>query len=101
MRKLEAILLRDDVPGMGRISTADMLRLATATLGGEIAAKEARYNEAIGLLEEAVSYQDNLAYTEPPPWHYPLRQSLGAVLLEAGRPQEAEAVYRQDLKTLA
>ncbi len=99
--KLEAILLRDDVPGMGRISTADMLRLATATLGGEIAAKEARYNEAIGLLEEAVSYQDNLAYTEPPPWHYPLRQSLGAVLLEAGRPQEAEAVYRQDLKTLA
>jgi tetratricopeptide (TPR) repeat protein len=35
---------------------------------------------------------------EPPPWYYPVRQSLGAVLLEAGRAKEAEAVYREDLK---
>jgi len=34
---------------------------------------------------------------EPPTWHYPVRQSLGAVLLDAGRLEDAEAVYRDDL----
>ena len=42
--------------------------------------------------------EDALAYVEPPDWHYPMRQSLGAVLLEAGRPVEAEAVYWDDLR---
>ncbi|HXV59115.1 MAG TPA: tetratricopeptide repeat protein, partial [Vicinamibacteria bacterium] len=53
---------------------------------------------AIDSLEKAVNLQDNLAYTEPPPWHYPVRHSLGAVLLEAGRPEQAEDVYRDDLR---
>jgi tetratricopeptide (TPR) repeat protein len=30
--------------------------------------------------------------------YYPIRQSLGAALLKAGRNAEAEAVYREDLK---
>ena len=42
--------------------------------------------------------QDAHWFTEPPPWYFPVRQSLGAVLLEAGRPAEAEAVYREDLR---
>ena len=42
--------------------------------------------------------QDALIYMEPPPWYFPTRQALGAVLLEAGRPAEAEAVYRRDLE---
>jgi hypothetical protein len=37
-------------------------------------------------------------YTEPAEWHYPVRQLLGAVLLEAARPKEAETVYWEDLK---
>jgi tetratricopeptide (TPR) repeat protein len=39
-----------------------------------------------------------LDYTEPPPWYFPVRQALGAVLLDAGRVGEAEQVYRTDLK---
>jgi tetratricopeptide (TPR) repeat protein len=35
---------------------------------------------------------------EPPPFYYPIRQSLGAELLAAGKPAEAESVYREDLK---
>jgi hypothetical protein len=35
---------------------------------------------------------------EPPRWYYPIRQALGAVLLDAGRAAEAEQVYREDLK---
>ena len=47
---------------------------------------------------EAVKIEDGIPYNEPPVWHHPPRQILGAVLLEAGRPAEAEAVYREDLK---
>ena len=75
-----------------------MLNLAATALQGEIAAKRGDYGQAIGLLEEAVKLQDALSYSEPPPWHYPTRQSLGAVLLDAGKAVEAEAVYRADLK---
>ncbi len=42
--------------------------------------------------------QDTHWFTEPPPWYYPVRQSLGAALLAAGRAAEAEAVYREDLR---
>jgi predicted Zn-dependent protease len=35
---------------------------------------------------------------EPPPWYFPTRQALGAVLLAAGRAAEAEAVHREDLR---
>jgi len=95
---VKAIADSGEVKGGGRVSVDEMLALAATTLQGEIAAKRGDYDKAIALLEEAVELQDNLAYTEPPPWHYPTRQSLGAVLLDAGKPVEAEAVYRADLK---
>ena len=41
---------------------------------------------------------DGLVYTEPAEWHYPPRQALAAVLLEAGRAREAETVYWDDLR---
>ncbi len=51
----------------------------------------------IGGLRQAVKLQDGLRYMEPPPWFFPERHALGAVLLRAGRAKEAEAVYREDL----
>lgn len=74
-----------------------LLRLASLSLAGEIAARRGDCEAAIPKLEEAVSVQDGLPYMEPPPWYYPVRQSLGAVLLQCGRPETAEAVYREDL----
>lgn len=76
----------------------DVLAPAPAVLGGEIAAARGDFERAIALLERAVRLDDWLVYTEPSEWHYPPRQALGAVLLEAGRPREAETVYWQDLK---
>jgi len=38
-----------------------------------------------------------MLYNEPPDWIVPVRHTLGAVLLEAGYPEEAETVYWQDL----
>ncbi len=46
----------------------------------------------------AFALEDTLTYNEPPDWYYPVRHTLGAVLLEAGAPAEAEAVYWQDLR---
>ncbi len=77
---------------------AAVLEIGAKTLAGEIAARRGQYDRALLLLEAAVRLQDSLAYNEPPDWFYPVRQSLGAVLLEAGRPREAEVVYWEDLR---
>jgi hypothetical protein len=78
-------------------SAATLLAIAEAHLEGEVAAAEGRTDAAVAALERAVSLQDALIYMEPPPFYFPTRQALGAVLLEAGRAKEAEAVYRADL----
>lgn len=76
---------------------AALLHIAAETLAGECAARRGQTDEAVTHLQEAVRAEDALPYTEPPPWYFPVRQSLGAVLLAAGRPADAEAVYREDL----
>jgi tetratricopeptide (TPR) repeat protein len=77
---------------------AALLHIAADTLAGEIAARRGQTDVAVKQLQDAVRAQDALPYSEPPPWYYPARQSLGAVLLTAGRPAEAEVVYREDLE---
>jgi len=74
-----------------------ILNIAQAVLAGEIAAKEGDYATAVTQLKEAIELEDGLNYTEPKDWYLPPRQVLGAVLLEAGKPEEAEQVYRDDL----
>jgi tetratricopeptide (TPR) repeat protein len=75
-----------------------VLSIAPEVLAAEIAAAKKNYDAAIAHLERAVRLEDALVYTEPAEWHYPPRQALGAILLEAGRPAEAETVYWADLK---
>jgi tetratricopeptide (TPR) repeat protein len=77
--------------------TADMLRLASEVLAGEIAARQGDTATAVRHLSAAVELQDGHWFVEPPPWYFPVRQALGAALLQGGRPAEAEEVYRADL----
>lgn len=63
-----------------------------------IASEQARHDEAIQLLRQAVAMEDKLAYNEPSDMLFPTRHLLGAALSAAGRPIEAEAVYREDIK---
>jgi Flp pilus assembly protein TadD len=72
--------------------------IAPEMLAGEIAMARKQFDVAIAHFERAVRLEDGLIYTEPSEWHYPPRHALGAALLEAGRPGEAETVYWQDLK---
>ncbi len=81
-------------PNTGRM----VLSIAREVLAGEIAAAKKNYDPAIAHLERAVRLEDALVYTEPAEFHYPPRHALGAVLLEANRPAEAETVYWEDLK---
>jgi tetratricopeptide (TPR) repeat protein len=75
-----------------------VVRIAPEILAGELAAARGEFEKAVGHLTRATLYEDALVYTEPADWPYPVRQHLGAVLLEAGRPDEAEAVYWEDLR---
>ena len=91
-RALEAIIeAKKDLPLLAN------LRIASRMAAGELSARRGKPGEAIRLLQEAVAIEDTLPYNEPPVWHHPVRQVLGAVLLEAGRASEAERVYREDL----
>ncbi len=45
-----------------------------------------------------MTLDDELEYDEPEPLPFPARHWLGAALLEAKRPGDAERVYREDLK---
>ncbi len=82
----------------GVASAATLLDVSRLHLAGEIAAARGDNSTAVASLEEAVSIQDGIPYMEPPPFYFPTRQALGAVLLDAGRAAEAEAVYRTDLE---
>ncbi len=88
---------------LGRDRTSDqktertLLKLAERLLAGDLAARRQQYETAIAILQEAVKLEDGLPYTEPPLWPLPIRHYLGACLLMAGRPAEAEIVYQADL----
>jgi len=75
-----------------------ILRIADNMLEGEILFREGRVNESIERLRKAIEIEDTLLYMEPPDWVQPVRHTLGAVLLHAGRPAEAAVVYREDLR---
>lgn len=79
-------------------SVFDLCVIASHTLDGEIGAKEKDFPKAIARLKEAVAKEDALNYNEPPDWFFSARHHLGAVLLEAGKFQEAVTVYEEDLK---
>ena len=64
----------------------------------EIAKAEGDNVEEVAFLEAAVAAQDSLPYSEPPFWHFPVRQALGAALLRAGDAVAAAAVFSADLE---
>jgi tetratricopeptide (TPR) repeat protein len=86
----------DDVLA-GLNSGRQVLELAQKVLQARIAEAD-KADNAIALWQEAVAIEDQLAYNEPADWFYPVRHYLGAALLEASKPKEAEAVYRADLE---
>jgi tetratricopeptide (TPR) repeat protein len=78
-------------------SATNLLGVLSGILEGEIARANGDLPAAIAAFERAVAADDALDYDEPEPLPFPARHWLGAALLEAKRPADAERVYREDI----
>lgn len=92
----QAMSAVDHYIGFG--TAKNLLTIAEEVVRGEIAYAEGYTLDGLAYLERAVRLEDGLLYNEPPDWYFPVRQFLGAMLLDAGRPNEAEVVYAADLR---
>jgi len=91
---------RDRMPEARRMHNVlclEQLAVAEAMLDGEIEYRKDNFDVAFARLRDAVALEDALPYDEPWGWMQPSRHALGALLLEQGRVDAAEAVYREDL----
>jgi tetratricopeptide (TPR) repeat protein len=77
--------------------TKDILKIAENVLGAKISLAKNDMDATVNQLRAAVAVQDSLKYDEPQDWFYPVRESLGAVLLKIGDDAGAEDVFRADL----
>ena len=91
-------------PGLRKVTifdlydTSGLVAVAREHLAGELAFARGERDAGVAHVRQAVALEDRLPYDEPPPWPLPMRHVLGAMLLEMGRPAEAEVVYRADLE---
>ncbi len=88
---LERVKVKNINPG------STVLRIALHTLRADLALLAGNPGAAVQEMRQAVAWEDGFNYDEPHLWLAPTRQALGATLLAAGRPQEAERAYQEDL----
>jgi len=98
LQKLRLEAEEDETYYAGFGAAGGLLSIADEILSGEIAAKNGNIKKGISHLERAVRLEDGLLYNEPSDWALPTRHVLGALLLEAGYPAEAEVIYWEDLR---
>ena len=75
----------------------DILAVAGAMLDGEVEYRHGNTSTAFDHLRKAIELDESLPYDEPWGWMQPTRHGSGALLLEAGKIEEAAGVYCADL----
>jgi tetratricopeptide (TPR) repeat protein len=98
--RIQFLAAREAMPEDRRLHNVlclEQLAVAEAMLDGEIEYRKGNYDVAYNRLRDAVALEDALPYDEPWGWMQPARHALGALLLEQGHIDEAEAAYREDL----
>jgi len=98
LRPLAADPVMETLTMWDRYPLSHAAKIAERSLTADIAADAGEHDTAIVALREAVAIEDRIPYDEPPGWHAPVRHALGAMLLDADRAAEAEAVYREELE---
>ena len=84
--------------GGGWATAGSALNVAALSLDARIAQARGEHDRAVKFWQQAIAAADQLPYDEPPVWFYPVRESLGATLLAAGKATDAERVFREDLE---
>ncbi len=97
LEKIAAAYPKTLLAGPSNNSAKQVVDVAAMVVRARIAEKRGALPEAIQHYRAAVDIEDHLAYNEPADWFYPVRQLLGAVLLDAGKSGEAEAAFSADL----
>lgn len=70
--------------------------VAGQMMPGEIEYHKKRFDPAFNHLRNSVELDDSLEYYQPWGWLQPAHHALGALLLEQGHHEEAEAFYQAD-----
>ena len=99
LAEIERIVAQADYSAFAAwgIPAKDVGRIAAHVLRARIAQGASDLDGAVRELQSAVTIQDTLPYMEPPYWYYPVRQTLGAVLLLKGDAQGARDAFRESL----
>jgi len=82
----------------GQNLAKDCFAVASLRAHARVALARKETDKGLDLLRQAVAREDRLGYDEPSDAFFPTRHVLGAALMAAGKPADAEAVYREDLK---
>jgi tetratricopeptide (TPR) repeat protein len=80
------------------IPADQLLQIARHVVLARVAQSKGDDATVIEEFKQAAALEDGMPYMEPPYWYYPVRQSLGAALLKAGRADEAAEAFRASLK---
>ncbi len=86
-----------ELPKLGVPGPA-VLAIEAKVIEGRIAQAGGDHGRAAAQFAEAAEIQNGLPYMEPPFWYYPVHQSLGAALLQQGKPEEAQAAFREAIR---
>ena len=78
--------------------SSDVLALAAATLDAQLAGARGEIQKSIGEWRRAVELEAKIQYDEPPAWFYPCGNRWPPRCCAAGRPKEAEAVFREAIE---
>lgn len=102
MGEVEAIsklIAEADMGPVARNATPviEILNIARLTIIARQSALDGDLDSAIEAMEEATFIQEQLRYTEPPYWYYPAKQTLAAMLLQAGKTERAEQLFIETL----
>lgn len=106
MWTFEGMVGRDESGGevdVFLVKAKDLYRVAIHSLRARLASagcthqEEQHQQHAVSEWKRAVGILDSFPYMEPPFWPLNLRACQGQALLDEGRFEEAEEVYRQDL----
>jgi tetratricopeptide (TPR) repeat protein len=97
---ISKLMAEADLSGLlaANIPAPDVMKISHLTLQGRAAALGGDYDSAIEAFAEATATQENIPYTEPPFWYYPVKQTLAAMVLKKGETERAEQLF---LETLA